>query len=323
MSDPGVPASHPNANLLSLLQALRKHWRFVGGIAVSTAVLTAAIVLLLPRRYTSEASFQAETNQASSLSGSLAGLASQFGALQLLQPTNPQFFADLITSNNVIARVASGRYPMGNDTLGLATIYGYDRKPKAQREESTSRRLRRAVQVRNNLRTGVINFSIVASSPALAQALVESTLVALNDANVAFRQSRAGAEAAFASNRADVARAELSRAEDALTAFSNRNRQIENSASLRTAESRLRRAIDVAQSVYTQLRLQQEQAAIQAVRNTPAITTIDQATLPIKPSFPKRRFSVVVGFLAGLALAIGWLMIAGGRRTSPVPQALA
>lgn len=316
MSDPAVPAIHPNASLRSLLHDIRRHWRFVAAIAVGTALLTIAGVLLVPRRYTSEASFQAETSQPSSLSGSLAGLASQFGVLQLMQQNTPQFFADLITSNTVIARVASGRYPMGTDTLSLAAIYGYDKKAPLLREERTSRRLRKAVQVKLNSRTGVIAFSIIASSPVLARALVESTLVALNDANVALRQSRAGAEATFASNQAEAARTELNQAEDALTNFYNRNRQIDNSASLRTVESRLRRAVDVAQNIYTQLRLQQEQAAIQSVRNTPVITIIDRATLPTKASFPKRRLSVVVGFLAGLSLAIVWLALSGARRAS-------
>jgi len=317
MSDPAVPASHPNTSVHSLLLAIRRHWKFVAAMAVGTAVLTAAVVLLLPRRYTSDTSFQAESNLPSSLSGSLAGLASQFGALQMMQQSNPQFFADLITSNTVIARVASGQYPVGTDTLSLAAIYGYDKKSPPLRQESTARRLRKAILVKPNPRTGVINFSIEAASPGLARALVESTLVALNEANIALRQSRASAEAGFAANQADAARTELNQAEDALTNFYNRNRQIENSASLRTVESRLRRAVDVAQNIYTQLRLQQEQAAIQAVRNTPVITTIDQASLPNKPTFPKRRVSVVVGFLAGLSLAVGWLALKGEGRTLP------
>ncbi len=319
MSDSAVRPIHPSG-MLSLLPGLKKHWRFLGAMAVGTAAITAVLVFLLPRKYTSQASFQAEASQASPLSGSLAGLASQFGALQLMQPTNPQFFADLITSDNVIKRVASARYVVGSDTVTLATIYGYDKLPTPLQEDKTSVRLRKAVRAATNPRTGVISLGIVASSPDLARALVETTLVALNNANIALRQSRANAEAAFTSNRAEEARAELNQAEDALTAFYNRNRQIDNSASLRTVESRLRRAVDVAQNVYTQLRLQQEQAGIQAVRNTPVITTIDQASLPIKPTSPKRKLSVVVGFLAGLSLAIGWLLVTGQLRASPVWQ---
>jgi len=154
-----------------------------------------------------------------------------------------------------------------------------------------------------NVRTGVVRFSVEARTPELAKALAETTLAALNEANVALRQARAGAEQIFAAERAEALRRDLAGAENALAKFYERNR-IVNSPVLQMEEARLRRTVDMAQQVYVQVRLQEEQAAIQAVRNTPAISVIDPPLVPVKRSWPNRRLAVAAGFVIGLALAL-------------------
>lgn len=307
---------------LPFLPLVRAHWRFVGGMALAAAVLAAIAVLLIPRTYTSDAAFQAESAQSPALSGALAGLASQLGALQLGQMTNPQFFADLLTSNQVIERIAAARFPWRDGMAPLATIYGYEKKEEAQRNDLTARRLRRSITVNTALRTGVVYYSVDAGSPELARSLAETTFVVLNEANITLRQSRAAAELEFTAKRADDARQELNRAEDQLTGFYARNRVISGSPALQTMESRLRRSVEVAQTVYTQLRLQEEQAAIQALRNTPSITLVDRATTPLRPSAPRRRLSVVAGFVVGLFAAIGWLLLTSNGKQVPRLAAL-
>ena len=131
--------------------------------------------------------------------------------------------------------------------------------------------------------------------------MAENTISALNEANIALRQARAAAEQTFTSERAEHARQDLTDAEGILAAFYERNRAIANSPSLQMEESRLRRAVDMAQQVYVQLRLQEEQAAVQAVRNTPAISVIDPPLRPVKRSRPNRRLAVLMGLFIGLA----------------------
>jgi uncharacterized protein involved in exopolysaccharide biosynthesis len=52
-----------------------------------------------------------------------------------------------------------------------------------------------------------------------------------------------------------------------------------------------------------QLRLQEEQAALQELRNTPAISVIDPPVLPARRSWPNRPLGVVMGLLVGLLVA--------------------
>ena len=190
----------------------------------------------------------------------------------------------------------------------MPQIYGYGQEDAGWREYKTVRKLRTAIAVQVNIRTGVVRFSVEARTPELAKALAETTLAALNEANIALRQARGNAEQMFTADRAEASRRDLADAETALAKFYERNR-IVNSPVLQLQESRLRRTVDMAQQVYVQLRLQEEQAAIQAVRNTPAISVIDPPLVPVKRSWPNRRLSVVAGIATGLALALLRLML--------------
>ncbi|MGE0352266.1 MAG: GNVR domain-containing protein [Gemmatimonadales bacterium] len=303
---------------LEILRALRDRWRMVLAYTLAAGVVATATALLLPRYYTSEGSFQAEASTPSALSGALSGLASQLGALQFGTPLNTQFFADLLSTHAVLDRVAGASYPWRGEVVSLAQVYGYDNADSARRAYKTLKRLRKRISTDLNIRSGVIHFAVEARTPELALALADTIIAAMNEANIALRQSRASAELAFSRQRAEAARQELTAAEDALTTFQNRNRDISNAPALQAEEARLRRAVDMAQTVYTQLRLQQEQAAIQAVRNTPAISVVDPPTAPVRPTSPKRRLIVLLGLAAGFGLALLRLLVeAQSARSRP------
>ena len=269
----------------------------LGGVA------GAVTAMLQPSYYQSGAAFQAETSQPTQLTGALAGLASQIGNLPLGSQNSGQFFSDLLTTDAVLKRVAQASFPSQGAAVSLATIYGFADLPEALREYNTVRKLRTALRTDVNLRTGVVHFSIEARTPELAAALAETTLAALNAANIDLRQTRAAAERQFTSGRANAARQELDSTERALAAFYQQNRVITSSPILQMEESKLKRAVDMAQQVYVQLRLQEEQAAVQEVRNTPAISVIDPPSVPVQRSRPHRRVAAFLGLVVGLLVA--------------------
>ncbi len=291
------------AALEALIKATRKHWRSLAGFAGLGGVVGGTTAFFLPSYYQSGAAFQAESTSPTQISGALAGLASQIGNLQLGTQTSAQFFGDLLTTDAVLRRVVRARLPWRGQVVSLAQIYGFQDQPEGLRDFNTVKKLRTALGVDVNIRTGVVRFSVEARTPELAQALAESTLAALNAANIDLRQGRAAAERSFTSDRADHARDELHAAEQALAEFYERNRSIASSPALQLQEGQLKRQVDMAQQVYVQLRLQEEQAAVQEVRNTPAISVIDPPLVPVKRSWPKRRVAVVLGLLAGAVLA--------------------
>jgi uncharacterized protein involved in exopolysaccharide biosynthesis len=199
--------------------------------------------------------------------------------------------------------------------MSLAMIYGHGHDPARVGEFNTVRQLRKAIRPDVSVRTGVVSFSVEARTPELAKVLADSTLAALNAANIELRQERAGAEQRFTSERASAARLELDSAENALARFYQRNRVVGGSPILEMEEAKLKRSVDMGQQLYVQLRLQEEQAAVQAVRNTPAISVIDPPLLPVKRSWPKRRLAVLLGMALGLATGAAFLARSGLKGT--------
>jgi uncharacterized protein involved in exopolysaccharide biosynthesis len=278
---------------------------------VAIGLIAAGVTaFLLPSYYRSGAAFQAETNPPTRLSGALAGLASEIGNLQLGSQNNAQFFGDLLKTDAVLRRVAQANYPWREDSATLATIYGFDDEPPALQSYHVVRQLRAALSVDVTIRTGVVRFSLEARTPRLAYALTASTLAALNEANVELRRTRAAAERRFTADRATQARRELDSTEQVLAQFYARNRMIAGSPHLQMEEARLRRAVDMAQQVYVQLRVQEEQAALQEVRNTPAVSVIDPPVLAVKRARPDRRLAIALGALVGILLAAARLLFA-------------
>jgi len=289
-----------------LLRQARANWRLVVTLALVGAVAGTVTALLLPSRYQAKAAFQAE-NPPSQLQlggGGLAGLlGSQLGGLQLGSASTPQLLASLLTTDAVLRHVVNATYPWRGQQATLAAIYGLNGEPPELRDFLAIKKFYRALSVDLDLRTGVVRFTVEGWSPQLALAIAETTLAALNEANIELRRQRASAERAFTGQRSADARLTLAAAESSLAAFNQRNRNLATSPTLQMEEANLRRSVDIAQQLFVQLRLQEEQAALQALRNTPAIGVIDPPVLPARRSWPNRRLTAALGLLIGLAAA--------------------
>lgn len=303
ISDPQTPADWYLVGR-NLLRTARTRWKVLAGFVLLGSMMAGIVAFFLPSYYRANAAFQAEAGQSAQLTGGLAGLASQISNLPLGSQSNAQFFADLLTTDDVLRRVAGTTFRVEQTSVPLPTIYAFNRQSEPLRTYNTVRKLRKALSVDVNIRTGVVRFSVEARTAELAQALAETVLVALNGANIELRQGRAAAERAFTSGRAKAAREDLDSAEQTLAAFYQQNRVITNSPNLQMQEAKLKRAVDMAQQLYVQLRIQEEQAAIQEVRNTPALSVIDPPLLPVKRSWPKRARSVALGGLLGFVIAL-------------------
>jgi len=300
------------AAALSVLSAVRRRWRPVALLGCAGAAAAGLVSVLLPSYYEAGAAFQAETPAAPSLGGALGGLASQLSGLPIGSQNTAELLSQILTTDAVLRHVGAASMPYGATVLPLSTIYGYESEGPAMRAYKTVRKLRRALRSDVDIRTGVVRFSVEARSPELALALAESTLASLNAANVALRQARAAAEEEFTSDRAAYAQGELERAEADLEAFYDRNRTVGTSPALQLELARLKRNVDMAQQVYIQLRLQREQASVQAVRNTPALSVIDPPELPVKRSWPNRRIGVLLGAMVGIVLGAARISIQPG-----------
>ena len=310
---------------------LRRHVRVIAAAALVGALVSGAVMVRSPTRYSAETSFFIEARSGASLGQALAGLAGQLGVLPTQSPTqSPSSFAQLASRREILTRVLEGRYPRARgDSVSLLELLVPRRSvdDSAARAERGRRWLERRVSVSVEPRTGVVKLGVTLEDPVLAAAVANRTVEALDQFNTQNRRSQGRARRIFVSGRAADAADTLRRAEAQLRDFYERNRQWRSSPILTFDEGRLQRQVALAQEVYLTLRRELETARIEEVNDTPALSVIDVAVPPTKPSGPHRMLNTVLAALFAAAV-VWWVLFfvesarASGRVVPPVVERL-
>jgi uncharacterized protein involved in exopolysaccharide biosynthesis len=293
-------------------------WRFraqVLALILGLGVIAGGGSYLLSKWFPAGATFTIDTGQTpGALEGGLLSLTAQFG-LGNLPTQSPQFYADLLASRSLRERLLAAAFPLGPDGEPQ-TLFAYwggtgDLNPK--KRDKALIRLAKHFSVSADARTGLVGFQLEGPRPDAAKLMADTVVAALNDLVIAIRRKRASSERRFLEERWSDLRDSLDAAEETLRRFYERNRLLE-SQELRFEELRLRRVVDRVQGVYTQVGTQLEQARIQEVRDTPALSVIDPPVIPSRKSAPKRVLIVLTAMALGALMAVLWALLdlAGG-----------
>ena len=277
------------------------------GLVVGTAGTAVLVSFLVPYWYQSGATLVVDTGQQMNLGGASAmlGLAAQLGFGAGSGPTNPMFYEALLKSRSLQERVVSARFPIGpgGALLSLEQYWSHRDQPSLKQHESAIRKLAKHLQTSSNPRIQQIAFKVEGPSQASAKLIADTVLAALNDVVVEVRRKHASAERAFLEGRFQALGDSLRSREDVLRHFYEQNHNL-SSPELTFEDARLRREVERVQMVYAQLGSQLEQARIQEVRDTPALTVLDAPVEPVRRSSPVRRVWALTAAILGTALAL-------------------
>ena len=83
---------------------------------------------------------------------------------------------------------------------------------------------------------------------------------------------------------------------------------LRSAPTLEAQYERIQRQIQIYQDLYTNFRREFETARVEEVSDTPVITVIDTAAVPLKKSGPRRLLTAVAGAMLGMLVAIGLLL---------------
>lgn len=300
----------PDAGLIGFLNVLLRHRVLVVVVPATVAAALLIVGLLRDRTYSSDAAFVPQ--QARRMPSGISGFASQLG---IALPTDdldqsPAFYADLLRSREILGPVVDRVYEPElhgrGRALSLIDLLERDEEGDDARRHAAIEELSTELRVGTDPETGVVSFAVPLESPALAQAVANEIIERVNAFNLSRRQSAAGAERQFIEERLQVGVRDLTAAEQALRLFDERNLRIGNSPELRLERDRLARAVGEKQEVVTTLRQAHEQARIDEVRNTPAITVIESPNRPVEPD-PRGALKlalagfIITGFLCVMA----------------------
>jgi uncharacterized protein involved in exopolysaccharide biosynthesis len=308
---PRVIAEGGEISLVEIGNALLRNWRIVAGLPLAFAFLLGLWSLTQERMYVASASFLPEAPERRTAGGA-AALAQQFGvAVSTDRPgQSPQFYVDLLRSQALLRQAVESEYPMGGRDGGeghstLIELYEVaEPRGTIPPWRRATQRLRSDIAPTITRETGVVRFTVAAFDAALAEHIATRLVELLNAFNTDVRQGRAQEEVRFIGSRLAEVQAELLAAETAMQEFLRQNRVWEGAPELRFEHDRLDHQVRMRQEIYTSLLRSQEQARIDAVRDTPLLTVIDH---PIGTAEPQGRGTVVrviLAFIIGLVIAV-------------------
>lgn len=306
----------PAARLL--LEAAFLHVKAGAITALFIIVAGVVAILLVPRRYTSTASFVVEAPSNGAISSAMAVI-SQLNP-NLAGGDSPKFYVDLVQSRTVLENLLNLRPAQTCGKPGRPTVLeglGVRGGNATERMAHGFDKLSSRVDAGYDLRTGVISLSVEAECPLLAQELTDSLIASVNAFNVDRRQTRAKLRREFAEQQASLAESRLHAAEDQLATFQANNRVI-GSPQLKVENDRLERLITMRQDLAAQLEQEASSARLDEINSLPAITVIDSPDVPIHASYPKRRVLAVI--IACLACLFGGALAIVLSLTKPLPQ---
>jgi uncharacterized protein involved in exopolysaccharide biosynthesis len=312
-------------SLYWVLAMLLRRRRLILAMAALGGLAGLLVASLRPATYTSSFSFLPQSSQDPRSAG-LASIAGQFGiSLGALGATStpPQLYADLIVTREVLGPIAQSSVSSSDKRrVPLAAFLKVPAGPPALVLDNTIRTLRKRVVAATvaSRTTGMVTVTARTRDPAVSFELAQRLLEGLNRFNLVTRQSQAHAERVFTEARYEAARASLRVAEDALQQFLQGNRQYENSPQLTFQRERLQRDVTLKQQLVTTLVQQYEDARIREVRDTPVITLIERAAMPVRADPRLRGLLLVVGASVGLALGCLFAVLSGsGDRQAQDP----
>jgi uncharacterized protein involved in exopolysaccharide biosynthesis len=298
-------------SLVEIANTILRQWRLVVAVPLVLALVVGLWTLGQDRTYAASGSFITQAGEGRS-GGGAAALAQQFGiSLGTERPgQSPQFYVDLLRSRAVLKEAVESEYhmPAENGTIRRANLIDFfeieadgHMLPPWRRAAD---RLRDQISTSVARETGLVHVTVSATHPALAEQIAERLLEILNTFNTEVRQNRAQEEGRFISGRLTEAQAELLAAENELQDFLRQNRVFRNSPELMFEHDRLQRQVAIRQEVYTSLLRSQEEARIDAVRDTPLITVVDHPAGTAEPQGRGTVIRVMLAFMVGLMVAV-------------------
>jgi len=287
-------------NLFELMSTIIYRRRFIAMVVLAVMIITAGYMFLQPNRYTSQATIlpSGKTNNSMSTLKNLVGLGD---AVTMSEENSSLLFPLILQSNLIVDGVLSKTYTFSHKakTISLtpSEFLGQDNPDKLRRA------LRDITSISLNRQTGEIAIGVETEYPEFSQALLREYLAQLEDYNLNKRRSSARENERYLAHQIEKVSGELGIAEDALEAYQLTNMDWLNTSSPEILKelARLQREVDTKSSTYRMLTQQYETAKLEAQKDIPIVSILDEPSLPTMKSGPFRRniilFSGVLAFI--------------------------
>ena len=324
-----------------LLNDVKKHRKLYYKVLPITFVISAILMLSIPNYYSCTVMLAPELSSMGVKSkSSLASLASSFGinlggASAGADALLPTLYPDLMNSVTFRASLFPIKVQREDDSTGVEVMTYYDYLKDGQKlpwwsagikaiidllpkkedpangkvntfkltKEQTAivKAMEKTVSCDVDKKTMVITIHVTDQDPLICATIADSVQTKLQSFITDYRTSKARVDYEYNLKLSREAKAKYEQARDRYATYADSHRNV-SSQNAQTKESDLQSEMQLQERIYQQVVAQLQQAEMKVQEETPAFTTLQPATVPVKKDGPKRaRTCLIFLFLAALA----------------------
>lgn len=324
------------SEIIQIIKEKRKNIAYAVGIIT---ILTGIIVFSLPRTYSSTTTMLPETSNSLSLPGNLGSLTSMIGLKTQMSEDAiyPEVYPKIISSSAFIVGLFDKEVKFASSNKAVA-IYDYfslhQKSPwwanfinlflkkedaslahqKINPEQLTKKQEAIASSIDNSIvclvdkKTDLITITITAQHPEIAKQMADLVKEQLQVYITDYRTNKARNDYNYYKKLTEEAKREYEKIRQIYGSYAEANSKVVLE-SVRLKAEDLENKMQLQFNIYSQLIAQQQGANAKIQERTPAFTTIEPATVPLKPSGPKRMISVVMAIILSFTGSILWYLI--------------
>ncbi len=309
---------------------IKTNWKKYCAVGFFAALLSSLIIICVPRYYTVRVLLAPEYGNTAGGLGALGDAASflglNIGGLSASDAIVPQFYPELIESTDFLTSVMDVsvesedgefkgtysqylvkemKYPWWVVVFSkikmifkgapepLCTDPGYKVDPFAltKTEFDVIKNISSSLDCSVDSKTDIISLSATAQDPKVAAMLADGVKRLLQDFIIRYRTEKTKVDLKYASELCDKAYAEYVAAQSVYADYVDKHQGLSRQI-YKIEEERLNAEMQLAYNMYNSVSQQKLFATAKLQERTPAFTTLQNASIPLKPSGPKRMIIV-------------------------------
>lgn len=328
-------------DVLAIAKEMKKHKKQYLIALPVTFVLSCLLILCVPRYYTSTAKLAPEISSFSS--SSLGDIASSFGFDIGGNSANgdaifPELYPELIESNDFMVGMFDVKVKSKDGSINT-TYYDYlatkrqtpwwskaynsvkqlfdtpDSTPVSKngkvnpfqltrRQDQIARLMSKNIKCDIDKKNYVISITVEDQDPLICATLADTVQTKLQDFITAYRTKKAKKDLENYKKLSSDAKSKYERIRQQYGSYSDANQDVVLE-SYRLKANDMENEMQLLYNTYTSLQAQVQQAQAKLLMQTPAFTTLQSASVPLKPAGPKRMLFVLgMTFLAFIVVTV-------------------
>ncbi len=175
-------------------------------------------------------------------------------------------------------------------------------------------KLDRMIEVNQVFNSPVIKLTVYGFEPAFTRDLARAVIDEIDKTQKRFKLANVKEKLQYIQQRVDLISKDLSRAEEVLKVFREKNRNILSSPSLMLEQQRLLREVEVQMAVYITVKQELEFVQIEEVENNSKMAILDEPDKPASRISPQKTRIMIMSFLLAITSSIGLVFIIDGYK---------